>query len=464
MIIFITMFALGTVMTGVFTIQNVQEQDEKMENAAQQIASMLQGMPVNYNLFVGTVMEGSITTVKETLNCEVFIVNHRGNVVQSTLSPEIPDLIPETALERVFRGETYRKQGIFIKELGNCYTIGVPILDADGVPGGAVFAAARQMRVNSRMQEILLTFLVCGLAVMAFAFVCVYFITKQIVRPLNEISLATQAYAKGDFSKRIIVPPDGEMADLAKTFNQMADGMERIETMRRSFIADVSHELRTPMTTIGGFIDGILDGTIPPDLQNKYLALVSEEVRRLSRMVNSLLDVARIQSGEISYKMQPFDLVEVTHRVLLTLEEPLEEKKISLRLNLPEEETYAMGDHDAIHRVIFNLTENAIKFTPESGEIDIGLYRKGKKIYFYVRNTGEGIPEADVGRIFERFYKTDKSRGKNKKGVGLGLYMVKSIIDAHNEDIVLTAKEGSFAEFTFTLKEANEIGGYELNG
>ncbi len=456
LMILLTVFALGTVTTGVFTLQSVQEQDRNMENAANKIASMLRGMPANYNIFVGTIMSGAIDTVKDTINCDVIIINQWGRPVQSTLNEKDAASLPSDAVESVFAGNLYRKQGVFIEALGNSYTIGVPILDDDGMVIGGVFTIARQVRVGSVMRNVLATFAFCGLVVLLFAFVCVYFVTRQITRPLNEMALAANTYAKGDFSKRITVAPEGELGDLARTFNQMADNLDRLETMRRGFIADVSHELRTPMTTIGGFVDGILDGTIPPELEPKYLTLVSEETKRLSRMVNNLLDVAKIQSGEISYKMVPFDLTEATHRVLLTMEDRIQAEKIRLTLHLPEESVYAMGDPDAIHRVIYNLVDNAVKFTPENGEITVGLYRREGKLYLSVKNTGRGIPQEEAGRIFERFYKIDKSRGENKRGVGLGLYMVKSIIDAHKENIFISSKEGDYAEFTFTLKEAEE--------
>ena len=416
---------------------------------------MLREMPANYNVFVGTVVAGTIDTVKGTIDSDVIIVNQWGRVVQSTLGDKVIEL-PQDVMQVVFSGQTYRRQAVLIEELGNSYTVGVPILDDDGFVTGGVFVTARQIRIGSAMQSILVTFLICGFAVLLIACVVLYFITYQITKPLYEMSLATKSYAKGDFSKRITVAPEGELGALATTFNQMADGLDRLETMRREFIADVSHELRTPMTTIGGFIDGIIDGTIPDDSREKYLLLVSEEVRRLSRMVNNLLDVARIQSGEISYQMLPFDLNEIAHRVLLTMEDRIEEEKIRLTIELPDESVYAQGDRDAIYRVIYNLVDNAVKFTPEDGEIVVSLRRQNEKIFFSVKNTGEGIPQAEAGRIFERFYKTDKSRGISRKGVGLGLYMVKSIIDAHGEDIFLTSKEGVFAEFTFTLKEAQE--------
>ena len=456
LLILLIVFLLGTATTTVYTVQRVREQDRNMEKAADQVASMLQGMPANYNAFVGTIMDGSIRTIRETLESDVLIVNQWGRVVQTTLDG--PTSIPEDAVRRVLNGETYRRQSVFVRGKGNAYTIGVPIVsdDASAVIG-AVFVTAPQLRVNSEMRSILMVYVLCGLAVLLLAFAVLYFITRQITRPLNEMALAARSYAKGDFSRRIQVTPDDDLGALASTFNQMADGLDRLETMRRGFIADVSHELRTPMTTIGGFIDGILDGTIPPELEQKYLLLVSEEVRRLSRMVNNLLDVAKLQSGEIIYQMQPFDLTETVHQVVLTLEDRVREAEVELQLDLRDENAYAQGDRDAIYRVIYNLMDNAVKFTPPAGRISLSLLRRERKYYLAVRNTGAGIPEDEAGKIFERFYKTDKSRTANRKGVGLGLYMVKSIIDAHRQDIYLTSKEGEYAEFTFTLNVAEEL-------
>ena len=455
LLISLIVFLLGTATTTVYTVQRVREQDRNMEKAANQVASMLQGMPANYNAFVGTIMEGSIHTVKDTLESDVLIVNQWGRVVQTTLKEQAT--IPEDAVRRVLSGKIYRRQSVFVSERGNSYTVGVPIVsDDESAVIGAVFVTAPQIRVNTEMRSVLVVYVLCGLTVLLLAFGVLYFITRQITRPLNEMALAARSYTKGDFSRRIRVTPDDELGTLASTFNQMADGLNQLETMRRDFIADVSHELRTPMTTIGGFIDGILDGTIPPELQQKYLLLVSEEVRRLSRMVNNLLDVAKIQSGEITYQMQPFDLTETVHRVVLTLEDRVRDAEVELQLNLREEHAYAVGDRDAIYRVIYNLMDNAVKFTPPAGKISVSLLRRENKFYLAVRNSGAGIPEAEAGKIFERFYKTDKSRTATRKGVGLGLYMVKSIIDAHRQDIFLTSKEGEYAEFTFTLNEAEE--------
>ncbi len=450
-----TVFILGTVTTGVISLRIAQEQDQNMENAAKKVAATLSEVPANFSFFVGTVLEGSIHTIKDTIGCEMIIISQKGKVIETTLNVQSME-VPADAVKQVLGGKSYRKLGTFVSDLGNAYTVGLPIQDERDQVIGAVFATKKQSFIGREAKSITGIFLLCGIFVFAFACLCVYFISKQITKPLTEMSVAAKSYAKGDFSKRITVAPDDEMRALAISFNQMADGLDQMEEMRRAFIADVSHELRTPMTTISGFIDGILDGTIPPEAQEKYLFLVSEEVKRLSRLVTNLLDVARIQSGELTYQMKPFDILETAHRVLLTMEERMNKGKIKPVLHLPEEPVYTVGDPDAIYRVIYNLMDNAVKFTPEGGEITLGLYFREDKVFCSVKNTGKGIPEEECGKIFERFYKTDKSRGENKKGVGLGLYMVKSIIDAHNQDIFVSSQEGVYAEFTFTLQKADE--------
>lgn len=457
LIIFLTVFTLGAVTSAAFAYRNIREQDRKMEKAAQKIASMLEEVPANYSFFVGTVMKGSIEAVKETIECDVLIINRSGTIVQSTLQNGALVPLPEAAVSAVLNGETYRVRKEFLREQGNAYTVGVPILSEQQVVGG-VFVAARQLRIGSEFGGILPSFLIWGLIILLVAVVILYFVTKQITRPLYEMAIAARSYAKGDFSRKVRVAPEGELGVLVLTFNQMAENLDRLEATRREFIADVSHELRTPMTTIGGFIDGMLDGTIPQETQQKYLLLVSEEVKRLSRMVNNLLDVAKIQSGEITYHIEPFDLTELAYRVMLTMEDRIAERGIELTHALPEESVYALGDHDAIYRVIYNLMDNAVKFTGDQGKIHLGLYRRAGKVFFAVRNSGAGIPQQEVGKIFERFYKTDKSRGENRKGVGLGLYMVKNIIEAHGEDLYVSSEEGAFAEFSFSLKETKEIG------
>jgi signal transduction histidine kinase len=268
------------------------------------------------------------------------------------------------------------------------------------------------------------------------------------------MAIAARAYAKGDFSKRITVTPDAELGALAATFNQMADGINKLETMRRGFIADVSHELRTPMTTIGGFIDGILDGVIPPDQQEKYLLIVSDEVKRLSRLVSSLLDITKIQAGERKFVKGDFDICESARQIIISCEQRLLEKKLDVEFTCDEDNMLAYADADAIYQILYNLCDNAIKFSRVGGKYRVSVIRNDKKIFVSVFNEGDGIPGEDLPFVFERFYKADKSRGLDATGLGLGLYICKAIIDAHGEEIWVKSEYGKNCEFVFTLQSA----------
>ena len=231
----------------------------------------------------------------------------------------------------------------------------------------------------------------------------------------------------------------------------MADSLDKNEQMRASFIANVSHDLKTPMTTISGFVDGILDGTIPPELQPHYLQLVSDETRRLSRLVNTLLDLAKFESDEVELKMGPFDLCETVRQVLISFEKNIGDKGLSLDLSMGDETIMARGDADAIHRVVYNIVDNAVKFVPQGGELRIELDKKDRQAVCSICNSGEGVPAADLPHLFDRFYKTDKSRSLDRRGSGLGLYIAKTIIDRHGGSIKADSVPGESCTITFTL-------------
>ena len=255
----------------------------------------------------------------------------------------------------------------------------------------------------------------------------------------------------GDFSYRLPVKGKDEIAELAASLNSMAVSLSAVEGMSRSFVANVSHELKTPMTTIAGFIDGILDGTIPDEKRNYYLKIVSDEVKRLSRLVKSMLDLSRIDSGQLKLKPVTFDLTTVIGNALVMSEQRIDEKHITITglEDCPPLEVY--GDFDLIGQVVYNLLDNAIKFTNDGGEIGFRLEKRDGRTYFAIRNSGIGISAQELPHIFERFYKSDKSRSLDKKGVGLGLYIVKSVINLHGGEIIVRSIEGEYCEFEFWL-------------
>ena len=273
----------------------------------------------------------------------------------------------------------------------------------------------------------------------------------HIVRPLRQMAKATRRFAQGDFSPRVKVRGKDEMAELGDALNHMAVSLSSLEMMRRSFIANVSHELKTPMTTIAGFVDGMLDGTIPSEQQPRYMKIVSNEVKRLSRLVRSMLDLSRIDSGELKMTTVRMDLTEALCSVLVSSEQRIEQK--NLRITGLEEsgKTEIDGDYDLMCQVLYNLVDNAIKFTNEGGDIDIRLTKANGRVYFAIRNSGAGIPADEMPQIFERFYKSDRSRALDKNGMGLGLYIVKTVIGLHHGEISVRSVEGEFTEFAFWL-------------
>ena len=264
---------------------------------------------------------------------------------------------------------------------------------------------------------------------------------------------AAKEFAAGHFDVRVPVNGNDEIAELAETFNNMAASLEHNEEMRRLFLANVSHDLRTPMTTISGFIEGILDGAIPPENTNHYLEIIAGEVRRLSRLVNSLLDITRIQAGERKFNMAPFDICELAREIIITSEQRLEAKKLDVVFDADSDNMFVNADRDAIHQILYNICDNAIKFSNEGGRYEIGIHEKSGKVTVSVFNEGIGITAEDLPYVFDRFYKSDRSRGLDKTGVGLGLYIARTIIEAHKEKIWVESEYGKWCRFSFTLQK-----------
>ncbi|MBO5649402.1 MAG: HAMP domain-containing histidine kinase [Clostridia bacterium] len=337
------------------------------------------------------------------------------------------------------------------------YLVGVHPLYAaeeggDSALLACVFVCSPSGTISGLVETILKTILISCMCVMSAAMVAVYFISDKISSPLKEMSRAAKQYAAGKFDVRVPVRGSDEVAELAMAFNNMATSLANVESQRRSFLANVSHDLRTPMTTIAGFIYGILDGAIPPEKQPYYLELIAGEVRRLSRLVASLLDISRIQAGDRKFTMTAFDICEMARQILISFEQRIEEKQLNITFDCDRDNMTVYADRDAIHQVLYNICDNAVKFTYPGGAYRISITNRDKKTYVSVWNEGKGIPEEELPYVFDRFYKSDKSRGLDKTGVGLGLYITKTIIDAHEEEIWVKSKSGAFCEFVFTLQ------------
>ncbi len=370
---------------------------------------------------------------------------------------KVGEVLSMQELEAVLAGEHVRTSDTFAGLFEQPHTVHAhPLTEGDEVYGVLLVCADsndwRDLR-DSTVQVIM----AASLWVMLAALIAFYFITERIITPLKEMSRAAKSFAAGKFDVRVPVHGNDEVAELARAMNNMAQSLEALDNMRTSFMANVSHDLRTPMTTISGFIDGILDGVIPADQQAYYLGIVSEEVKRLSRLVTQLLDLSRIQAGDRKFVFAPFDICEVCRLILISFEQKIDQKRLDVEFECDDENIFVLADRDAMYQIVYNLMDNAVKFSKEGGVLRVCIDRvkKEQKIRVRVYNQGQGIPAEDLPYVFERFYKSDKSRGLDKKGVGLGLYIAKTIMDAHHESISVDSVAGEWCEFTFMLPETD---------
>ena len=318
---------------------------------------------------------------------------------------------------------------------------------------GSVFAVV-ETGTNDIVSTVIRSFIITAIICFAVGFLLIWLLTKRMITPLQQMSTAAKRFAVGDFSYRVKINSNDELSDLGIAFNDMADALDKLENSRRSFVANVSHELKTPMTSIAGFIDGILDGTIPAEKQEYYLKIVSDEVRRLSRLVVAMLNMSKMESGDFEMKPKNYNISDQIIHILLTFEQNIDKKHIEVRGVDRLTPHRVMADTDMIYQVIYNLFDNAVKFTNEGGYIEIRVTEDGEMVTVSIKNSGTGIKQNELSRVFERFYKVDKSRSLDAKGAGLGLYIVKMMIEMHGGKIVAKSDSESEAEFIFTLPKA----------
>ena len=390
------------------------------------------------------------------MNCDIFIMDETGSVIicscyefgTAETCEHIGAQIYVRELKRIISGEErFGTVGIY----SSPRYIAATTVEFENGTQGYVFASASSESVKVLMTDSLKIYLLSSIVPLIVMLAALYLMSYRINKPLRLMSDAAKAMSKGDFSKRIPVTSDDEIGELAASFNQMTNSLSRLEETRKSFIANVSHEMRTPMTTIGGFIDGIIDGTIEPEKQNYYLGIASEEVKRLSRMIQSMLNLTRLESSEFVLKKDNFDFREQILSIVISQEQRIEEKSINIKGldSLPAVTVNA--DKDLIHQAVYNLVDNAIKFVNESGEISFTLGVDSSGVNFSITNSGVGIPRGDLPFVFDRFYKLDKSRAVNKNSMGLGLYIVKTIIKNHGGTISVASKENEFTRFSFVM-------------
>ncbi|MBO5078211.1 MAG: HAMP domain-containing histidine kinase [Oscillospiraceae bacterium] len=338
------------------------------------------------------------------------------------------------------------------------HVVSVPVLDAQKNAVGIVIASSPVDESVGALQAMGRIHLSLSIAVIVLSAGVMILVARRHSRPLGQLSRAAVAFGHGNLDARVSVDPacPEEIQELALAFNNMADSLQKSEYRRQEFVANVSHELKTPMTTIAGFADGILDGTIPQERQTHYLQLISRETKRLSRLVRSMLDVSRLpESGGIPEEQKSrFDVMECAGQVLLSFEQKITAKNLDVQVQMPDYPVFTRAHQDHITQVLYNLFDNAVKFCPPEGQLGLKLRAAGSKVYVSVSNSGQTIPPEELPLMFDRFHKLDKSRSENRDGWGLGLYIVRALIDAHGENISVTSREG-ITEFTFTVPFVN---------
>lgn len=429
--------------------------------------------------------QSSLSMYSSYTNSYIWVVDDTGHIrlskpglplelqrklVDGTEMPKLPDERQYASLARQpsKKREIGNFYGFFtepsLKKLGkgsSWLTVGKSFRYVDKAGNNTVFTIYMHTpvpEVQSARASVFKFYLFSVATAVLVSIMLVYIFSLRLTRPLKEMKNAAKVISGGEFRKRLNIKSKDEIGQLAQSFDQMAVALQKIEEMRRDFIANVSHELRTPMTSIRGFIEGILDGTIPPERQSYYLAIVRDETDRLNRLVNNLLDLARMEAGELELRPRVVNINEIIRVCIIKLENLITNKQIQVEANFDNENVFVSADPDAIERVIYNLIHNAIKFTPEGGNISISTVKKKDTVEISVKDTGIGIDPNDIDMIWDRFYKADKSRSKDKVGTGLGLAIVKNIINEHNQQIWVESEPGKGTKFTFTLRKIdNEV-------
>ena len=434
----------------------IGEFSKNMERSAAEVARIAAAV-ANADSLDSWVLRMNVCSVASAGGNQIFVTDGDGVVrCCSDREPNCEHIglaIPASALQQAEEGELARRSDLGGLYKSRRYVAARVAFAASGEKIGYVFVSNQAGNMLGAWSTFLSAASAIAVVVFAITLALTMIYTRHMARPLDEMAAASRKFARGDFSVRVkqTEDPTDEMGALIESFNKMADSLEQAEKRRSEFIANISHELRTPMTTIAGFADGILDGTIPRNQEEKYLRSIRDETRRLSRLVREMLSVSQARAKAAKpLSRSNFDLTELMLQILLSFEDRATKKNLDVDPQLPDDHLMVCADKDAITQVIYNLLDNAVKFAAPDSCLVIRLYKDNGKVYVSVKDRGETIPPEDLPFIFDRFHKSDRSRSLDKDGVGLGLYLVKTILNSHDEDIAVKSRDGE-TEFVFTL-------------
>ena len=402
-----------------------------------------------------------IASIALISDCMVLVADPQGHVVYATDGSyfyNYDTTLPSRLVGQVFEADGYTGLTVLPGIAPESqYVAALPITTGTGIRAtdrAMVLVAADASRIAEMWNATATIFFFSVMAVLLITIVTCSIMSAYQAKPLRDMADAARRFGRGDFTARVTgyEKAADEIVDLAESFNTMATSLAKVEKQRDDFIANVSHELKTPMTTIAGFAEGIIDGTIPEEREKESLQIIVSETRRLSRLVRRMLDLSRLDaaSEKAVTAQEQFDLTEIASQVLISLEGKITSRNLDVDVQMPEDKLMVWGDPDSITQVCYNLMDNAAKFAVPGSAITLQITKKDGKAYTTIKNLGATIPKEELALLFDRFHKADSSRSMDREGVGLGLYIVKTIMSNLGESIAVTSEDGVTA-FTFTL-------------
>ena len=446
----------------------ISETRDRLERNAGYIASFTsEYFTSDYYLKTqGTILEeagedfyrANVETLTAMSDSSIIVADSNGEIIYASESELYTKKIPQNVVDQIQERGSYTG----ITTLNGLYSsgryfAGLPINVKIGdleISQGLVLVSGDTSGLSEMWRATATIFFFAAVVVLLIAVIASSITSAHQTRPLTEMAEAARKFGRGEFDVRVNNYKDrcDEIGELADAFNSMANSLAKVENQRADFIANVSHELKTPMTTISGFAEGILDGTIPPEKEQDALKIVVSETRRLSRLVRRMLDLSRLNAlAENSITAQEqFDLVEVVSQVIISLEGKITDRNLDMDVQMPEDKLMVWGDPDSVTQVCYNLIDNAANFAAAGTSITLRITKKDGKAYTSISNLGATIPQDELPLLFERFHKADYSRSMDRDGVGLGLYIVKTILGNLKENITVTSEDG-LTTFTFTL-------------
>lgn len=438
--------------------RNAQDhQKQSLDDTAQSVTELVQSYSATY--LNSWEFRTNLAVAARASDNDIVICNSEGVVcicMERSNCEHLGKRLDSDTVDTLFQGEKAKLN----KAVSTLYgdermASAIAVLNSDGSRLCIVVVSVQKAAITALTEKMLRVFLLAALLILVAALLAIPIFTRREARPIQEMAAAARQIAHGNLDVRVPTGNENEeLEELAVAFNNMTLALKNSETIRNEFVANISHELKTPMTTIAGYLDGMLDGTIPPEKYRYYMELVSTEARRLSRLVRSMLDISRLRDQGIPADQKTnFDICEAAGQALLCFEQRINQKKLNVVIDMPDEGLTIHAAQDSVTQVLYNLIDNAVKFVNEGGTLSVRIRRHGNSAMISVGNTGKTIPPEELPLVFDRFHKIDKSRSNDRDGWGLGLYIVKTIVLAHGEDVYVTSQDGK-TEFTFSMSLA----------